>query len=115
MQPIWTDRNARPPLRDRFAMVASFARELRSLGPANFLYSDVEALFAARELGIVGVLAEREVLRTHAAGSAGAQHIFHIGRTKLRGPALNGKTDDDAKRQLLSTVLAVAGDPDVNV
>lgn len=46
MHSIWMVRNAPPTLRDRFAIVASFARELRSLGPANFLYSDGEVLFA---------------------------------------------------------------------
>jgi predicted glutamine amidotransferase len=33
------------PLRQRVAAVARFAEELRELGPANFLYSDGDALF----------------------------------------------------------------------
>jgi predicted glutamine amidotransferase len=43
---IWKDRKAAPTLRDRFLIVSSFARELRGFGPANFLYSDGELLFA---------------------------------------------------------------------
>jgi glutamine amidotransferase len=43
---IWKDRKATPTLRDRFLIVSSFAGELRALGPANFLYSDGDLLFA---------------------------------------------------------------------
>jgi predicted glutamine amidotransferase len=35
-----------PSLAARFLVVSAFAEELRSLGPANFLYSDGDALFA---------------------------------------------------------------------
>ncbi|HVV85483.1 MAG TPA: class II glutamine amidotransferase [Kofleriaceae bacterium] len=35
-----------PPLEERLRIVAAFARDLRELGPANFLYSDGDALFA---------------------------------------------------------------------
>lgn len=35
-----------PPLEDRLAEVAAFARDLRALGPANFVYSDSDAIFA---------------------------------------------------------------------
>ncbi|MGC2781572.1 MAG: class II glutamine amidotransferase [Bradyrhizobium sp.] len=38
--------NAIPTLRQRFLIVSSFAEELRKLGPANFLYSDGDFLFA---------------------------------------------------------------------
>ena len=38
--------SAVPPLSARFAIVSSFASEVRALGPANFLYSDGDALFA---------------------------------------------------------------------
>lgn len=41
---LW--RDGRPPLEARRAAVADFARTLRTLGPANFLYSDGDALFA---------------------------------------------------------------------
>ena len=43
---IWKDRKATPTRRDRFLIVSSFAAELRALGPANFLYSDGDLLFA---------------------------------------------------------------------
>jgi glutamine amidotransferase len=46
MAAIWTVPNATPSLRERFRIVSSFAGELRSLGPANFLYSDGDMLFA---------------------------------------------------------------------
>ena len=35
-----------PDLEDRLAEVAAFARDLRRLGPANFVYSDADAIFA---------------------------------------------------------------------
>jgi predicted glutamine amidotransferase len=46
MAAIWPVPNAMPTLRQRFLIVSSFAGELRKLGPANFLYSDGELLFA---------------------------------------------------------------------
>lgn len=41
---LW--RDAAPDARERLAEVARFAADLRTLGPANFLYSDGEYLFA---------------------------------------------------------------------
>jgi glutamine amidotransferase len=38
-------RGGIPPLEERLAVVAGFAEALRPLGPANFIYSDGEALF----------------------------------------------------------------------
>ena len=46
MAAIWTVPHATPTLRQRFLIVSSFAGELRTLGPANFLYSDGDMLFA---------------------------------------------------------------------
>ena len=46
MASIWTAPNTTPTLRERFLIVSSFAGELRALGPANFLYSDGDVLFA---------------------------------------------------------------------
>jgi glutamine amidotransferase len=46
MAAIWARSNATPTLRQRFLIVSSFAGELRALGPANFLYSDGDLLFA---------------------------------------------------------------------
>jgi glutamine amidotransferase len=42
----WLDSAEIPKLDDRVEIVFSFARSLRELGPANFLYWDGEALFA---------------------------------------------------------------------
>ena len=44
MRPLW-DRGT-PLLSDRLDEVVAFAEELRTLGPANFLYSDGEVIFA---------------------------------------------------------------------
>jgi len=46
MADIWRRPGETPPLAARLAIVSSFADELRRLGPANFLYSDGDALFA---------------------------------------------------------------------
>ena len=46
MAEVWKEPPAIPPLEDRLAVVSSFARALRSFGPANFLYSDGDVLFA---------------------------------------------------------------------
>lgn len=43
---IWVEPGAIPTLEDRMDIVSAFATELRRLGPANFLYSDGDALFA---------------------------------------------------------------------
>jgi glutamine amidotransferase len=43
--PLWRT-GAVPPLKDRLAAIADLAAQLRHLGPANFLYSDGDALFA---------------------------------------------------------------------
>jgi predicted glutamine amidotransferase len=46
LRDIWHRPGAVPPLEIRLAVVSSFAQSLRALGPANFLYSDGDALFA---------------------------------------------------------------------
>lgn len=46
LQTIWTRPGNIPSLELRLNVVAAFAAELRRLGPANFLYSDGDALFA---------------------------------------------------------------------
>ncbi len=44
---IWSPGNVRPPdLERRLRCISDFAAELRELGPANFLYSDGDTLFA---------------------------------------------------------------------
>ena len=44
MRPLWHD--GVPHLAERLDVVVAFAAELRTLGPANFLYSDGDAIFA---------------------------------------------------------------------
>ena len=48
LHPLWRDMKVAdaPPLAARMALVATFAAELRALGPANFLYADGDVLFA---------------------------------------------------------------------
>ena len=44
LAPLW--EHGLPPLAERLRVVASFAAELRTLGPSNFLYADGDAVFA---------------------------------------------------------------------
>lgn len=44
LESLWA--NGQPPLEDRLGVVARFAARLRTLGPANFLYTDGDAIFA---------------------------------------------------------------------
>lgn len=44
MAPLWRAGNV-PALERRFDVVGQFAEEMRALGPANFLYSDGDAVF----------------------------------------------------------------------
>lgn len=46
MTELWDRPGEIPSLDARLSVVSSFAASLRSLGPANFLYSDGDALFA---------------------------------------------------------------------
>ena len=43
---LWHSATILPPLRDRLAVIADFAADLRRLGPANFLYADGDTLFS---------------------------------------------------------------------
>lgn len=46
LEDLWLDSPKVPKLEDRVEVISSFARAIRSLGPANFLYWDGDALFA---------------------------------------------------------------------
>jgi len=46
LAPLWRQPPRKSPARDRYALLANFANDLRSLGPANFLYTDGELLIA---------------------------------------------------------------------
>ena len=43
---IWLNRHKQPSLTQRLAIITELAKEIRAYGPANFLYSDGEYLFA---------------------------------------------------------------------
>ena len=44
LSPLWA--SGLPPLADRLRVIVGFASDLRKLGPANFLYTDGDAIFA---------------------------------------------------------------------
>ncbi len=46
LRPLYAQAAAVPALHERRRVVAEFARQLRALGPANFVYADGDALFA---------------------------------------------------------------------
>lgn len=46
LRPLWHDAATIPSTAARREIVAQFAKELRALGPANFIYCDADALFA---------------------------------------------------------------------
>ncbi len=46
LQPLWVDPAAAPSAQARLQVVREFAGRMRELGPANFLYTDGECLFA---------------------------------------------------------------------
>lgn len=46
MSIVWRTVSVIPSLEQRLSVIAEFAAELRTLGPANFLYSDGDTLFA---------------------------------------------------------------------
>lgn len=43
---LWVEAGETPPLKLRLKSITAYAERLRHLGPANFLYSDGDALFA---------------------------------------------------------------------
>lgn len=46
LESLWLEEKGVPALSDRFEIIDQFAETLREFGPANFLYSDGDALFA---------------------------------------------------------------------
>ena len=46
LAPLWRGTEGPPPLRDQLEAVAEVAEGVRAFGPANFLYSDGDVLFA---------------------------------------------------------------------
>jgi predicted glutamine amidotransferase len=46
MSAVWNEKDLLPSLQERTEIVSEFASSLREMGPANFLYSDGDAVFA---------------------------------------------------------------------
>lgn len=46
MKSVWLRAGTIPPIEERLSIVTAFAEVIRLLGPANFLYSDGDTLFA---------------------------------------------------------------------
>lgn len=72
VEPLWAAA-AVPALLERLSLLADFAADLRRLGPANFLYSDGDALFAHGHRRIQPALGRIEppglwTLQRHCAG-----------------------------------------------
>jgi predicted glutamine amidotransferase len=89
MATIWTVPGATPTLRERFLVVSSFASRLRALGPANFLYSDGDMLFAhghRRKHADTG--------RVEAPGLVLLQQHCQIGRQGIVADGLSIRGDD---------------------
>lgn len=86
---LWSDRKV-PELGARRALVAAFARQLATLGPANFVYTDGDALFAHGHR------------RTQADGGVRPPGLYVLCRTCARSadaPALAGVTLTAGDRQ----------------
>jgi len=45
LSPVWMANSRVPDIADRYRVVASFARQIRELGPANFVYCDGDTMF----------------------------------------------------------------------
>lgn len=82
MAPLWRDPRHVPEVEERVEVVRAFAARLRDYGPANFLYSDGDLLFAHahRRRGADGVIRPpglhllcREPADAHAHHAAGLQ------------------------------------------
>jgi predicted glutamine amidotransferase len=69
LRDLWLERDAVPPLEERLAVVAGFAKALCALGPANFLYADGDALFAHGHV------------RKHEGGGIGPPGLHWLCRT----------------------------------
>lgn len=73
VEPLWTGARDLPSLQARLSLLADFAAGVRRLGPANFLYSDGDALFAHGHRRIQPALGRIEppglwTLQRHCAG-----------------------------------------------
>ena len=74
---IWREPHDIPPLEHRRAVVTAFGRDMRALGPANFLYADGDALFAhgdRRKSAVTGTVRAPGLvfLQPHCSSTSGA-------------------------------------------
>ena len=99
---LWLDASP-PPLESRLSVLATFAAELRALGPANFLYADGDALFAHgdRRLQHNGRaeppglwMRQRRCMPDTAAADQGAGVAVHTDGTSVVWVASVPLTDD---------------------
>ncbi len=87
-----------PSLDERLDVIVPFARDLRTLGPANFIYSDGDATFAHGHR------------RTDASGVIRPPGLHVVCRTCIastEGPPLAGITLDPAAEQTVALVASV--------
>jgi glutamine amidotransferase len=93
MKALWEEFEAVPPVEKRMNVLKEFARDIRSLGPGNFLYSDGESFFAHGD--------ERHDPLTHKISWPGLHYIqIHCKRgdkkiTEDFQHAVSVETEDD--------------------
>jgi len=96
LAPVWS--GGVPSLDARLATIAVFAQQLRELGPANFLYSDGDALFAHGHR------------RMNAAGEIRPPGLHMLCRTCLassEGPPLAGVSIGPGENQQVALIASV--------
>ncbi len=97
LAPVWHGSDRIPSVADRLEVVTAFAAELRELGPANFLYSDGDAVFGHGDR------------RTHADGLRAPglwslQRVDHRNRAATPGLSIDVGTDTTRRVKLLASV-----------
>jgi glutamine amidotransferase len=96
LAPLW--ERGMPRLEDRLAAIVSFARELRALGPANFIYTDGDAIFAHGHR------------RKNDTGEVRAPGLYVLCRScaaASEGPPLTGVSIARKERQEVALVASV--------
>lgn len=86
LAPLW--RSGVPGLDDRLERIVAFAAELRELGPANFLYSDADTVFAhgdrrRSDAGAIEPPGLHVLCRHCAAGPDEQQHVALVASVPL--------------------------------
>lgn len=77
LAPLWLD-DVKPSIEDRLAIIAEFAANMQALGPANFLYTDGDALFAHGDR------------RIQASGAIAAPGLWHLAGHCREGGTFSG-------------------------